>query len=162
MRATSPTQRRGRQVEQMALAYLLDQGLNLVRRSYHCRLGEVDLIMYDPAGWRRPQLVFVEVRYRRDPAYGGAAGSITRAKQLRIVRAAQQYLMRYRIDSDTSIRFDVVAITGPLSTNRMFSGCVALLTHERPSCIDGSTLAQPNYRFVLRPLLLCTPSFAFL
>ena len=114
MRATNPTQRRGRKVEQMALRYLQDQGLNLVRRSYHCRLGEVDLIMCDPAGWHRPQLVFVEVRYRRDRSYGGAAASITRAKQLRIVRAAQQYLMRYRVDSATSIRFDVMAITGPL------------------------------------------------
>jgi putative endonuclease len=67
--------------------------------------GEIDLIMRAPD----TTLVFVEVRRRRSVAHGGAAASVGRTKQGRIVFAAQHYLASLR--SLPPCRFDVVEVT---------------------------------------------------
>jgi putative endonuclease len=98
--------------EARALAYLLQQGLQLVERNYRVargpsrRAGEVDLILRDRDG----TLVFVEVRARRGREAGGAAASVSAAKQARLVYAAQHYLAR--LQRLPPCRFDVVAIDG--------------------------------------------------
>lgn len=55
-------------------------------------------------------LVFVEVRRRSNLRHGGAAASVTRSKQARLIIAAQIYLQRYRMPP--ACRFDVIAIDG--------------------------------------------------
>lgn len=98
--------------EARALAYLRQQGLQLVERNYRVargpsrRAGEVDLILRDRDG----TLVFVEVRARRSREAGGAAASVSAAKQARLVYAAQHYLAR--LPRLPPCRFDVVAIDG--------------------------------------------------
>ena len=98
--------------EDRALAYLQQQGLRLVQRNYRLAGGprqrgaEVDLILRTADG----TLVFVEVRARSGASHGGAAASVTAAKQRRIVRAAQHYLMG--LAALPACRFDVVAIDG--------------------------------------------------
>src|SRR6476469_11261918 len=91
--------------EDAALRYLQAQGLLPVERNFRCKGGEIDLIMRDG-----DTLVFVEVRYRADRRHGGAAASITAAKQARLWVAAQLFLRRYRITP--RCRMDVVAIDG--------------------------------------------------
>jgi len=71
------------------------------------RGGEIDLILLDRDG----TLVFVEVRARRNAAYGGAAASVGAVKQRRLVLAARHYLQRWRA-TPPPCRFDVVAIEG--------------------------------------------------
>lgn len=57
--------------------------------------------------------VFVEVRYRRNALFGGAATSVTRSKQLKLLQAAATWLHSRKQSFDTAdCRFDVVAITG--------------------------------------------------
>lgn len=101
----SDKQRLGRRGEDEALAHLVLHGLILVERNYRCKGGEIDLIMRE-----RDTLVFVEVRQRADARHGGAAASITPAKQRRMVLAAQLYLLRLK--ALPPCRFDVVAIDG--------------------------------------------------
>ncbi len=102
----------GNAAEDAALAHLLRQGLKLEARNYRVGggprrpAGEIDLVMRDRDG----SLVFVEVRARRSSDHGGAAATVNAAKQRRIVRAAQQYLMQFR--TLPVCRFDVVAIDG--------------------------------------------------
>jgi putative endonuclease len=91
--------------EDSALRYLQKQSLRLVQRNFRCKGGELDLIMQDGES-----LVFVEVRKRAGKNFGGAAASITPAKQRRLIIAAQFYLQRYR--QTPPCRFDVVAIDG--------------------------------------------------
>lgn len=96
-------QQQGQQGEQRALAYLRGRGLAHVESNYRCSCGEIDLIMRDGS-----ELVFVEVRQRADASRGGAAASISPAKQRRVVNAAQTYLQRYpRVPP---CRIDVVTI----------------------------------------------------
>ncbi|MEO6031098.1 MAG: YraN family protein [Burkholderiaceae bacterium] len=98
--------------EARALAHLQSQGLTLVQRNYrvaqgpNARGGEVDLILRERDG----TLVFVEVRTRAGTAHGGAAASISAAKQRSLVFAAQHFLRTQR--SLPPCRFDVVAIEG--------------------------------------------------
>ena len=104
-RSKTTRQKAGRRGEDAALAHLQQQGLQLLERNFLCKGGEIDLIMQDGA-----TLVFVEVRKRAHRDFGGAAASITSAKQRRLICAAQVYLQRYRLPPPC--RFDVVAIDG--------------------------------------------------
>lgn len=91
----------GALAEQWAERYLQRQGLKPVARNYRSRFGEIDLIMRDGT-----TLVFVEVRLRRNGAFGGAAASIDAHKQQRLVRTAQQYLAA--LSQLPPCRFDAV------------------------------------------------------
>jgi putative endonuclease len=99
-----PTQAVGGEAEEAAARYLERQGLVIVARNFRTRLGEIDLVAKDGA-----TLVFIEVRLRSASArFGGAAGSIDRNKQRRIVAAARQYLAKLR--AEPPCRFDVVTL----------------------------------------------------
>ncbi|OWY38201.1 YraN family protein [Xenophilus sp. AP218F] len=95
----------GREAEDRALALLQGQGLKLVARNWHCRGGELDLIMREGA-----TLVFVEVRHRAASRFGSAADSITAAKLRKLQLAAEVYLARHGIDAPC--RFDAVVSVG--------------------------------------------------
>ena len=96
---------KGLYYEQQALQWLQQRGLELVEKNYHCRFGEIDLIMLD-----RDQLCFIEVKYRHSRAFGGAAYSIPAAKQHKISQAALSYISRYRKFQQLAYRFDALLI----------------------------------------------------
>ncbi|MDQ0142772.1 YraN family protein [Cupriavidus necator] len=103
-RQQTSRQARGAQAEDRALAHLRRQGLEPVVRNYRCKGGEIDLVMRTPDG----TLVFVEVRQRSGRGFGGAAASITPAKQRRVLLAAGHYLAT--LPRVPPCRFDVVAL----------------------------------------------------
>ncbi|WP_419600089.1 YraN family protein [Thiolapillus sp.] len=102
--------RRGVQAENRAEKFLAGKGLTTIARNYRCKSGEIDLIMEDGA-----TLVMVEVRYRKNAAFGSALESVTPRKQARIIAAASHYLVKHPIDRP--VRFDVVAISGDNTLN---------------------------------------------
>lgn len=95
----------GQSAELRAETYLKTQGLKLLARNWRCRFGEIDLIMQDAS-----TLVFIEVRLRTRSDFGGAAASVTPAKQKKLLAAARQYLTT--LDTLPPCRFDVVALAG--------------------------------------------------
>jgi len=104
---TPTTKQTGDAAEEQALQHLQAAGLRLLERNYRTPGrggGEVDLIMRSPDG----TLVFVEVRRRNSVRHGGAAASVSGAKQRRIVYAARHYLLRW--SAPPPCRFDVVAL----------------------------------------------------
>jgi putative endonuclease len=96
----------GKQAEALAAQYLVRQGLRVVAQNFRCRGGEIDLICRDGKG-----LVFVEVRLRRNANYGGAAASVTSAKQARIILAARHYLSA-NAATESDCRFDCILLDG--------------------------------------------------
>ncbi|MDW8844524.1 YraN family protein [Erwinia sp. MMLR14_017] len=101
-------QQTGAGYEQQARRLLENAGLTFVAANVRYRAGEIDLIMRDRMTW-----VFVEVRYRRNALFGGAAASVTRSKQQKLLHAAALWLRSRNSSLETTdCRFDVVAITG--------------------------------------------------
>jgi len=98
-------QLKGLSYENKARHFLNGQGLIFIDRNYHCRMGEIDLIMEDA-----DTIVFIEVRYRKSELFGGAMASVTPKKQQRVIKAAQHYLNEKNF-WHRNVRFDVVAFS---------------------------------------------------
>ena len=98
----------GRQHEHFARTWLESQGLTFVATNVRFRRGEIDLIMQDNGTW-----VFTEVRYRRNALYGGAAASVTKTKQRRLLYAAACWLTQQQLSMMTcDCSFDICDKTG--------------------------------------------------
>ncbi|WP_242112300.1 YraN family protein [Luteimonas aquatica] len=106
------TQARGAAVEAAARAHLLRAGLREVAANARSRLGELDLVMLDAARPGGAELVFVEVRYRRDARFGGGGASVDASKRRKLVRAAGQFLAAHPEFAATACRFDVIDASG--------------------------------------------------
>ena len=66
----------GENAEQAACDFLLAKQIKLIERNVRYPFGEIDLLMQDGK-----ELVFVEVRFRRNQKFGGGAESVTLSKQ---------------------------------------------------------------------------------
>ena len=97
----------GREAEAYALQHLQQHGLQLIAQNWLCKRGELDLVMLDG-----DTVVFVEVRYRRHSAWGGAIESVDFRKQQKVILAAQLSLQKETRWADSACRFDVVAVEG--------------------------------------------------
>lgn len=95
----------GKKYEDLAQQYLIKQGLKLKARNVRFKVGEIDLIMLD-----QEQLVFIEVRFRQNDSFGGAAASVNHAKQNKLIKAALSYLQQEFGNNPPSCRFDVIAM----------------------------------------------------
>jgi putative endonuclease len=93
----------GIEAEKLAATFLANHGLKLVTQNYHCRFGEIDLIMTDAS-----TLVFIEVKLRSGSQFGGAAASITRQKQQKLILTAQHYLQQTNYKTEPACRFDAI------------------------------------------------------
>jgi putative endonuclease len=96
--------RLGRRGEEVAAAYLRDQGYEILARNWRCPAGELDIVAREGG-----TLAFVEVRTRRGDRFGTPEESITPAKQAKLVELAQTYLQEHDL-ADENWRIDVVAV----------------------------------------------------
>jgi putative endonuclease len=103
---TRDRQHRGKQAETLAKDYLRNKGLELLQANYHCRGGELDLVMLD-----RDTLVFIEVRLRTNNAYGSAAESVTANKRDKLRYAALHFIAGRPELGSMPVRFDVIALS---------------------------------------------------
>ena len=96
----------GARGETLAYWYLRQAGYTIVARNRGARsgAGEVDLV-----GWDGPVLSFVEVKTRMTAAAGPPEAAVSKAKQKRIARAANEYLRRLR-RKPVSYRFDIASV----------------------------------------------------
>ncbi|MDE2271743.1 MAG: YraN family protein [Xanthomonadaceae bacterium] len=99
----------GAHFEQLALERMEHAGLKLVERNFRTRFGELDLVMRDGA-----TLVFAEVRYHRDPRFGGGVASVGPGKREKLARAAQGFLQAHPKFASLPCRFDVIAFDGDM------------------------------------------------
>ena len=97
-------QRFGDLGEKAAEELLVGQGYRIVARKHRCPRGEVDLVAE-----QGDLLVFVEVRTRATAAFGGPEETVGVGKQQRLVRAARDFIARWR-GPPRDLRFDVIAV----------------------------------------------------
>ena len=93
----------GRFGEQAAAEYLRRKRYRIIGSNFSCRFGEIDLIAET-----RENLVFVEVKTRKNAAFAEAREFVTLSKQRRIAAAAELWLAKNPTEKQP--RFDVVEI----------------------------------------------------
>ena len=93
----------GQWAEQQALNVLQAQGFQLVAANYHCRYGEIDLIVQ-----HAQELVFVEVKARSVTQYAHSFESISLSKQRKIMKSALCFLEAHPEFQNFYSSFDVV------------------------------------------------------
>ncbi len=115
----------GTHYEEAAIAYLENEGIEIIDRNVTCgKLGEIDIVGIDRSRIEvfategtetgsdkdAGTLVFFEVKYRKSAASGHPEDAVDRRKQEKLRKCAQYYLA-YKA-KDMYIRFDVIAIQG--------------------------------------------------
>ena len=98
--------------EALAAEYLRKKHFKIVAVGYHCRFGEIDLIVQD-----RKYLVFVEVKLRKSSDFARAMEYVDRNKQDKIRITASMYLSQ----NPTKLlpRFDIIEIYAPAGTQTL-------------------------------------------
>jgi len=97
--------RQGTAEELQAGRYLETQGLKILAHSFVCKGGEIDLIAY-----QNQQLHFIEVKARKDTQHGHPSEFVTPAKQRRIIKCAQFYLLKQPQYQNWGMQFDVISL----------------------------------------------------
>lgn len=94
----------GRNGENTAASYLVEQGYTILQRNYRHRRAEVDIIAQTG-----DTLVFVEVKTRTTSLYGFPEEAVRTQKQAQLLSAAEEYI--YQAGWEKEVRFDIIAIT---------------------------------------------------
>ena len=93
--------------EKIATEYLKSKGAYILENNYKIKSGEIDIIAK-----LDDELVFVEVKYRKNFIYGGPECAVNFKKRKHMIESAMCYMAQKYENVDISCRFDVVAITG--------------------------------------------------
>lgn len=104
MMTNKSTREKGREGEEIACAYLESKGYTILEQNYFFERAEVDIVAYNETA-----IVFVEVKMRKNTAFGEPAEFVTDKKQELVYKAAEAWLYERKMDG-SPVRFDVVAI----------------------------------------------------
>ena len=100
------SRRLGRWGEELAAGFLRDKGYVIRAANWRSRFGEIDLIAEDGT-----YLCFVEVKLRKNAAFGSGGAFVDRRKQEKLRATATLYLARH--PTRLQPRFDVIEIYAP-------------------------------------------------
>lgn len=92
--------------EDLAVLYLEQNGFEIVERNFKCKIGEIDIIA------KKDDVVrFVEVKYRKSDAAGGASYAINQKKLIKISKIAEFYIMTHGLQEQL-FSIDALLIEG--------------------------------------------------
>lgn len=94
----------GNYSEDLATAYLKDQGYIILERNFRNFLGEIDIICQ-----KEDLLIVIEVKGRYNYNYGVPKESVTPYKRRSILKVATSYIY-YKKLNNINIRFDVIEV----------------------------------------------------
>lgn len=90
--------------EQIAVEYLEKQNYKVLKRNFYCKQGEIDIIAKD-----KQEIVFIEVKTRRNINFGKPAEAVNEVKQKHMYKSAKYFLYKTK-SLNNFIRFDVIEI----------------------------------------------------
>ena len=108
MQNTTDNREIGRKGEDLACIFLNEKGFEIIKRNYRFqRDGEIDIVVK-----KDNLIVFVEVKSRNTPDYGGALYSISNRKKRTLRKIASHFLSAHpQYHSKNFIyRFDLISI----------------------------------------------------
>ena len=93
----------GKEGEALAADYLIDKGCTILEKNWQSNHQEIDIIARS-----KNQLLVVEVKSRKSMYAGEPELSVNRQKQRMLIKAANHYVMKNKIDLD--VRFDIITV----------------------------------------------------
>ncbi len=142
VKSTTHTADVGQLGETLVSRWLTQHGWQIVAQRWHCRWGELDLVVGQPGGTIAPfrAIAFVEVKTRRDRNWDEAGKlAITPQKQAKLWKAAQLFLLEHPEFADLPCGFDVALVH-----------CEKLSGTVDVSSVDGFSVAiAQGYRLTL-------------
>lgn len=133
--------------EELVTRWLRDRGWVVLQRRWHCRWGELDLVIAQvtPESPQPIALAFVEVKTRsRGNWDADGALAITRRKQAKLWKAAQLFLVKYPELAELPCQFDV-ALVCCQRTGRRNTGSKGM-----PRQSDPTTIEMNGYQLTLQ------------
>ncbi|MBP3228817.1 MAG: YraN family protein [Bacteroidaceae bacterium] len=109
---TTAKRRFGDTGEELATRHLVRQGYHLLERGWRVGHLEVDIIAE-----RFGEIVFVEVKTRRDEVFRTAREAVDHTKQRNLLAAAREYCLTK--DLDQPVRFDIITVVGAAPPYRL-------------------------------------------
>jgi putative endonuclease len=93
----------GKKGEKLALQHLRLEGYEILETNWHSNHREVDIIA------RLDELlVIVEVKTRTTTRFGEPESFVNKKKQKHLIRCANHYLLKHRLDLE--VRFDIISV----------------------------------------------------
>jgi len=99
----------GERGERIAEQFLLKKGGRILDRRFRSGHRDIDLVAEFSDGNGGRTIAFVEVKTRVSPDFGGPLGAVHWRKQRELVKAARDWMSRFRCVGE-SYRFDVVGV----------------------------------------------------
>jgi putative endonuclease len=93
----------GKKGEELAAAFLAEKGYSILETNWQSNHQEIDIIAK-----HHDILVIIEVKTRKSVFYGEPELFVTRNKQRMIIKAANHYLFKYKLNLE--VRFDIVTV----------------------------------------------------
>ena len=106
--AESARQALGARGEELAVAELQRQGMEVLARNWRCRLGEIDVVAAETVAGRRT-VVFCEVKCRSGLGFGGPLEAITWAKLRKLRSLAAEWMAAHEVPAQ-AIRLDAIGV----------------------------------------------------
>lgn len=116
----SRNQQTGARGEDLAAAFLEEKGYVILDRNYRFLRAEVDLVAFLPTRdyTRGGDLVFVEVKWRRNGQFGSPEAAVDAVKKRNLISVAEAWLHERKMEG-TPCRFDVISIRGDATAPRI-------------------------------------------
>lgn len=95
----------GKNGEEKGACLLQQQGYEILKRNYRCRLGEIDIIARE-----KDCIVFVEVKTRKTKSQGLPEEAVNQYKQHQIEKVALHWLKSSGF-KHPNLRFDVISVS---------------------------------------------------
>ena len=76
--------KKGKFGEELARSFLKNQGIEIIKKNYFTKYGEIDLI-----GIEKETIIFIEVKFRNSKHFGDPIESIDKKKKMRMIRSAK-------------------------------------------------------------------------
>lgn len=90
--------------EDKAVEFLKAKNYTILTRNYHSRFGEIDIIAR-----KQNTIIFVEVKTRKNTAFGFPAEFVDYKKQQKIMKTAQLYI-NDNFNAEFDYRFDIIEV----------------------------------------------------
>lgn len=127
--------------EKLVSSWLETQGYKVLNEGWHCRWGEIDLVVCDRSS---QTIVFVEVKTRSQHNWDeDGLLAVDTVKQQKIWKTASLFLAQNPQLAELPCRFDVALVSYGLAANSI----------ESDRFSSQTLIAQNQYRFTLKKYL---------